>query len=173
MIEASATFLEYLPQKKTEGLRIELELLEFYIKSALRLTTGVENTLEICTDFYKKMHIVHNKCRTSSGTKIKEFPYKYEHLKYLQDRLCEDELSIQKTEGITKEVVKSQIAWASVSNYLVEYLYKVTPPKMEDRKLQIAVHKVTVKLLEPVDYKTIAAEANVWGELIERPNGPT
>ena len=93
-IEANAALPEYLIQKTTDRLRIELELLDFCSKFALILTTGVEKTLERCTYFYKKMCIVHNKCQTSSVTKINEFPNKYEHLKYLKDRLCEEELSI-------------------------------------------------------------------------------
>ena len=44
---------------------------------------------------------------------------------------------------------------------------------MAEIKSQLVVHEVIVKLLEPVDYKTIADEANAWGEFIERPVGPT
>ena len=119
------------------------------------------------------MCIVHNKCQTSLAAKIKEFPDKDEHLKYLKDRLCEDELSIQKFEGIIEEVVKYQIAQASVSNYLLEDMYRVTTLKMAEIKSQLAVHEVTVRSLELAGYKTIVEEANAWGEFIERPTGPT
>ena len=44
---------------------------------------------------------------------------------------------------------------------------------MAEIKSQLAMHEATVKLLEPVDYKTIAAEANAWGEFIERLDGRT
>ena len=37
---------------------------------------------------------------------------------------------------------------------------------MTEIKSQLIMHEVTVKLLEPVDYKTIVAEANAWGEFI-------
>ena len=60
-----------------------------------------------------------------------------------------------------------------ISSYLLEDLYRVTLPKMAEIKSQLVVHEVTVKLLELVDYKTIAAEANAWGEFIERPVEPT
>ena len=69
-IEANEAFLEHLPQKTVEVLRIELELLEFNGKSALRLTTRVEKTLERCMDFYKTMHTTYNKCETSAAKKI-------------------------------------------------------------------------------------------------------
>ena len=35
------------------------------------------------------------------------------------------------------------------------------------------MHKMIVKLLVPVDYKTIVEEANAWGNFIEKPAGPT
>ena len=87
--------------------------------------------------------------------------------------MCDDELRIQKIEGINEEAVKNWITQDSVSNYLLEDLYRATPPKMTEIKSQLVVHEVTVKLLEPIDYKTIAEEANVWGEFIERPAGTT
>ena len=124
-------------------------------------------------DFYKKMCIVHNKWKNSPAAKIKEFPDKDEHLKYLQDRLREDELSIQKIKGITEEVVKYWIAQASINNYLLEYLYKVTPPKMTEKESHLVVHEVSVRLLEQVEYRNIAEEANAWGKFIEIPTGPT
>ena len=85
----------------------------------------------------------------------------------------EDEQSIQKIEGISEEVVKTWIAQASVSNYLLEDLYRLTPPKVKEVDSQLVLHEVTVRLLEPVDYRTIAEEENAWGEYISRPAGPT
>ena len=70
-------------------------------------------------------------------------------------------------------MVETWIAQASVSNFLLEDLYRVTPPKLVEVESQLAVHEVIVRLLEPVDYKTIAEEENVWGEYISRPAGPT
>ena len=115
------------------------------------------------------MHLVHNKFQTSSASNIKYFPDKDQHLNYLHDRLDEHEQRIQKIEGISDEVVKSWIAQASISNHLLEDLYRVTPPKMAEVESQLAVHEVTVRLLEPVDYRTIIKEANSWGEYISRP----
>ena len=63
----------------------------------------------------------------------------------------EDELNIHKIEGITEEAVKNWIVQASVGNYLLEDLYRVTPPKMAEIKSQLAVHEVTIRLLDPLD----------------------
>ena len=92
---------------------------------------------------------------------------------YLQDRLHEYEKSIHKIEGISEEVVKTQIAQAYVSDYLLEDLYILTPAKVTNVETQLAIHEVTMRLLEPVDYQTITEEANAWGEYISKPTGPT
>ena len=85
---------------------------------------------------------------------------------YLQDKLHEDEQNIQKIEVISEKVVKIWIAQASVSNYLLEDLYKFTQPKVTLVEGQLDVHEVTVILLEPIDYWTVTKEANAWGENI-------
>ena len=103
--------------------------------------------------------------------KTEEFTNKDEHLKYIQGRLREDELSIQQIEGITEKAVKDWIAKASINNCLLEDMYRVTPPKMAEIKSQLAVHEVTIRLLEPFDYKTIVAEADALGEFIGIPAG--
>ena len=61
---------------------------------------------------------------------------------YLQDKLHEDEQNIQKIEIISKEVVKTWIAQASVSNYLLEYLYRLTPTKVTNVETQLDVQEV-------------------------------
>ena len=61
-VEANSAFQEHFSQNTVESLKIELALLDFGNKSNLRRTTAIENTLERCTEFYKKMRIGHNKC---------------------------------------------------------------------------------------------------------------
>ena len=95
-----------MPQKIAEVLRIEVEPLEFNNKSSLRMTIGVKKTLERCVDFFKRMHTTLNKCHTYSVERIHEFLDKDEHLKYLQERLHENELRIQQIEGIIEKEVK-------------------------------------------------------------------
>ena len=130
-------------------------------------------TLEKFIEFYKKMHLVHNKCHIPSTIKIKYFLDKDQHLKFLQDMLLEDEKYIQNMEIIKEEDVKTWIAQASVINNLLEDLYKLNPPKVTEVESQLAVHEVTVRLLEPIDYRTISEEANAWDDYSSRPAGPT
>ena len=94
-------------------------------------------------------------------------------MKNIQDRLHEDEQSIQKIEDISKEVVKILIAQAVVNNYLLEDLLRLTPPKVTKVESQLCVHEITVRMLESVDYRTIIEQDNARGEFIERPAGPT
>ena len=62
--------------------------------------------MEKCTEFYKNMDQVHNKCQLSSVAKFNDFSDKYQHMVYLQDRLHEYEQKIQKIEVISEDVVK-------------------------------------------------------------------
>ena len=57
-------------------------------------------------------------------------------------------------------MVKNWIAQDSVGNYLLEDLYMVTPPKMLEINSLLALHEVTIQLLDHVEYKIIATEAN-------------
>ena len=70
-------------------------------------------------------------------------------------------------------MVTTWIAQASVSNYLLEYLYRLTPTKVTNVEAQLAVHEVAVIFMEPVDYRTITEVANALGEYISKPAGPT
>ena len=118
------------------------------------------------------MLTTHNKCQASATKRIQEFLNQKEQLKYLKDKMHEDELSIQQIKGITEKVVKNWVSQASVSNCLLEDLLKVTPPKATEIKSQLAIHEVTVRLLEPMDFKTIVAEADAWREFIGGLAGP-
>ena len=74
---------------------------------------------------------------------------------------------------ISEEDVKTWLAQASISKHLLEVMYRLTPTKVADVESQLTVHEVTVRLMEPVDYRTIAPKANAWGKYISNPAGPT
>ena len=89
-----------------------MALLDFCRKDLVRLNNEIENTLEKCMEFYKKMHHVHDRCHLSLTAKINDFPNKDQHVVYLQDRLHEDEQYIQKLEIINEEDVRTWVAQA-------------------------------------------------------------
>ena len=148
------------------NLKTKFELMDLSSKAAARLTTGVRKNLERCMDFYKRMITTHNRCQTFVAKRIQEFLDREEHLKYLQVRLQEDELGIQQVKGLNEKEVKNLVAQDAVSNYLLEDQLQVNPPKVAEIKSQLATHEVTVILLEPMDFKAIAAEAATWKEFI-------
>ena len=74
----------------------------------------------------------------------------------------EDKLNIHHVKGVTEKAKKSLVAQATVSNFLLEYQLRVTPPKTTEIKSQLAIHEVIVILLEPMDFKTIATKAAAW-----------
>ena len=109
-----------MPQKSIENLHIEHELVDYSNKVATRLTAAVGKTMDKCMDFYKRVLTTHNRCQTSTAMRLQEFPGQEEHLKYLHDRMQEDELNIQQVKGLNGKIVKSLVAQAAVSNCLLE-----------------------------------------------------
>ena len=76
------------------------------------------------------MHQVHERCHLPSAAKKNEFPNKYQLVTYLQDRLHEDEQYIQKMEATSEDDVRTWVAQALASNYILEDLFRTTPEKV-------------------------------------------
>ena len=93
-LETNAKFPKNEPQKSTENLKIEYELMDFSSNAATKFKTAVGKTLDKCMDLYKKVLTTHNRCHTSTKKRLQEFSGQEECLKYLHDRLQEDELNI-------------------------------------------------------------------------------
>ena len=154
-------------------MKIEYELMDFDNKVAAILTTVIGKTLDKCIEFYKRVLTTHNRCQTSTTKRLQGFPTQEEHLKYLHDRLQEDELNIQLIKDVNEKVVKGLIAQATVNNFLLEDQLRVTPPRVTEIKFQLSVHEVTVKLLEPMDFRTIATDVATWKQFMDGLVGPT
>ena len=60
-----------------------------------------------------------------------------------------------------------------VSNFLLEDQLRVTLPKATEIKSHLAIHEVIVRLLEPMDFKTITAEVSARKEFIGESTGPS
>ena len=87
----------------------------------------------------------------------------------MEDKLQEDELNIQLVKGLDAKVIKSLVAQATVSNFLLEYL-QVTHARVADIRGQLSKHEVTVIILEPTDFETIYSDASVWKQFINSLN---
>ena len=92
---------------------------------------------------------------------------------YLEDRLHGDVQYIHKLEIINEEDVMTWVAEASVSNYILEDLYRTTPKRVTRVETQLVVHEVTLQMLESINYQTSAEGANAWGGYISSLAGPT
>ena len=63
---------------------------------------------------------------------------------------------------LNEKVIKIFVAQDAVSNCLLEDQLRVTPPRVEDIKSQLAKHEVTVRFLERTDFEIIASYAMAW-----------
>ena len=76
-------------------------------------------------------------------------------------------------EVINEEDVRTWVAQASVNNYILEFLCRTAPERVTRVETQLSEHEVTMQMLELINYKTIAEEANVWGNYISSLVTPT
>ena len=80
---------------------------------------------------------------------------------------------MRKLEAFTEEVIHYFVWKASINTYILEGICKITTEEVTQIDTQLKIHKVTLKLLEPMKYKTIAEEANTWAAYISSLEGPT
>ena len=133
-METNKELLKSVPVKIPERLQIEYDIMNFSSKVVERLIVEVELTMHKCMEFYKKVLTTHSRCQTSSARRLQEFPTQEEHLKYLHNRLQEDELHIQLLKGLNEKVVKFLVAQAAVNNCLLEDELRVTPQRVAEIK---------------------------------------
>ena len=105
--------------------------------------------------------------------KTSGIPRQEEHLKYLHDRLQEDELNIQQIKGLNEKIVKGLVAQAAINNFLLEDQLRVTPQKVVEIRSRLALHEVLVRVLEPMDFRTIAVDAAMWKQFVDGLARPT
>ena len=72
-----------MPQKCAGSLKMEVAILNFGCRIAVRLNTAIEKTIEKCTKVYKGIHLVHNQLMILIESPDQFFPVKKEHLKNL------------------------------------------------------------------------------------------
>ena len=64
-------------------------------------------------------------------------------------------------------MVKNLVAQAALNNFLLEDELRVTPQRVAKIKSKLSLHEVTIRLLEPMDFKTIAADATMWKQFVD------
>ena len=76
-------------------------------------------------------------------------------MKYLHDRLQEDEINIQFINGLDEKVIKNLVAQAVVSNFLLENQFRVTPKRVAD--------------IKEGSFPSTRSQVDFWSQQISRP----
>ena len=71
------------------------------------------------------------------------------------------------------KIVNSLVSQVVVNNCLLEDQLRVTPQKVAEIKSQLVVHEVSVIILEPMDFRSIAEDAAAWKQFVDGLVGPT
>ena len=61
-LETNKELSENTPMKSPERLQIEYDIINFSRKDTERLIVVVDKSIEKCTEFYKKVLTIHNRC---------------------------------------------------------------------------------------------------------------
>ena len=65
------------------------------------------------------------------------------------------------------------VAQVAVINCLQEDQLRVTPQRVAEIKSQLVVHEVSVRILDPMDFRAIAKDAAAWKQFMDGLGGPT
>ena len=91
----------------------------------------------------------------------------------MQVRWKEDEQGIQLVKGLDEKVLKTTISHAVVISHLLEDQLRLILARVANIKSQVAKHEITIRLLEPSSFETIATNANIWKKFINDLARPT
>ena len=105
-IETHSIFPTNMPQKYAGSLKMEVAILNFGCRMALRFNTAIEKTIEKCAEFYEDIHLVHNHYMILIGSPEEVFLVREEHLNNLQERLQKGEENISRLEAVSEEDIK-------------------------------------------------------------------
>ena len=74
---------------------------------------------------------------------------------------------------VDEEVLKTEIAHATVSSHLLEDQLSLIAARVVGVKSQAAKHKITIRYLEPYSFENIAANANAWRKFMNEQAEPS
>ena len=154
-IETHSTFPANMPQKSAGNLNMEVAILDFGCRTTVKLNTTIEKTIEKCSEFYKGIHLVHNKCMILRDSSYQVFLVRKEHMKNFQERLQEGEESISRLETISEEDIKIWIIQASGQKLKLEESLSQSIPKVKEIESQLSNHEVAFSVLELGEYQVI------------------
>ena len=105
--------------------------------------------------------------------RLEELPEHEIFLKQLQERCNEDEQAIQLVKRLDEEVLKTEIAHATVSSHLLEDQLRLFLARVVSIKAQAAKHEITIRFLEPSSFENIAVDANAWKRFMNEQGDPS
>ena len=111
---------------------MEVDILNFGCRTTARLNIAIEKNIEMCAEFYKGIHLVHNQSMILTDSPDQVFPVKEEHLKNLQERLQKREESISRLEAVSEEDIKLWIIQASGHKLKLKESLSQSTPKVKE-----------------------------------------
>ena len=70
-------------------------------------------------------------------------------------------------------MLKNAVAHAAVSIHLLEDQLRLSPVRIEVVKNEAAKYEINIRFLEPLNFESIAVEAQAWKKFINDQAGPS
>ena len=172
-IETHSTFPANMPQKYAGSLKMEVSILNFGCRTAVKLNTAIEKTIEKCAEFYKGIHVVQNQWMILTDSLDQVFPVREEYPKNFKERLQKGEENISRLNNVSEEDIKIWIIQASGHKLKLEESLSQSTPQMKEIESQLSKHEVAVRVLEPVEFQVINEQAQAWDVFVKTPDRPT
>ena len=133
----------------------------------------MRKTRGACTEYCKRVLVTYNKCQVAAEQRLEALPEHELLIEILQSRYQEDEKKIQQVKDLDEQILKDVVAHAAVSIHLLEDQLHLSPTGIEVVKNQAAKYEINIRFLEPLEFESIAAEAQVWKKFFNDQAGPS
>ena len=91
----------------------------------------------------------------------------------LQSSFQEDEKKIQQVRDLDEKILKDAVAHETIIIHLLEEQLRLIPAIIKVVKNQATKYEINIHFLEPLDFESIAAEAQVWKKFLNDQAGPS
>ena len=148
-------------------------MLEFAINTIEEFKKVVKKTIGACTEYCKRVLITYNRCQVVFVHILDALPEHELFIGMLQSRYQEDEQKIQQVKDLDEQILKDVVAHTTVSIHLLEDQLRLSPARIEVVKNQAAKYEINIHFLEPLEFESIAAEAQAWKNFLNDQAGPS
>ena len=94
--------------------------MEFPINTANDFKKAVKKTKGLCTEFFRRLLIIYNRCQIEAERRLEAFPDHDSFLEFLQKKYQDEEARMQLIKAIDDQILRSKVGHSAVSVQILE-----------------------------------------------------